>query len=335
MTQVRLYGVNDLRVDQVTIPEPGARDVLVKIDVCGICGSDLLYAADGGALGPVQEPLPLGHESAGVITAIGSAVHDIKVGQRVVINPDRTLIGNGGPDGCFANYTLVRDAQPGVDLHVIPDHLSSETAALVEPLSVALHGINRSGAQIGHKVVVFGCGAIGLSAIIGLRHRGITDIVAVDILDTRLKLATRFGARVTLNSARDDLYETLRREHGAEEKFGIPMVGTDIFIDAAGVAAVLEQTVIICKSHARIAIVAVHKKPAALDLRMLLAKELEIVGAMAYPADEFAEIIAMLSSGEVDVSALISHRFPLRDFPQAFAAAKDAAHSLKVMVEMT
>ncbi|HSB96208.1 MAG TPA: zinc-binding dehydrogenase [Spongiibacteraceae bacterium] len=334
MQQVRLHGVQDVRLDQVAVPSAGPRDVLVKIDACGICGSDLGYVAKGGLMGPTAEPLPLGHEMSGVLTAVGAEVGDLRIGMRVVVNPDDNMIGNGGAEGAFAPYLLVRNARRDFNIYPIPEHVPPAIAALTEPLAVALHGVNRAEVQPHHKAVVFGAGSIGLGVIVGLRQRGVTDIISVDMVDSRLQLARQLGAKTTINPSREDFGAIVAREHGTSQMFGWPMVNTDVFIDAAGAAAPLQQAVTMCRSGARFVIVAVHKQPVPLDLVMVMAKELVITGSIAYPRDEFSEVIAMLSAGKVDVSAMISHRFPLSDFPQAFKTAQDTAHALKVMVEM-
>jgi 2-desacetyl-2-hydroxyethyl bacteriochlorophyllide A dehydrogenase len=334
MQQVRLHGVADVRLDEVAVPSPGPRDVLVKIDACGICGSDLGYVAKGGLMGPAAEPFPLGHEMSGVLTAVGSEVGDLKIGMRVVVNPDDNMIGNGGAEGAFAPYLLVRNAKRDFNIYPIPEHIPAAIAALTEPLAVALHGVNRAEVQPHHKVVVFGAGSIGLGVVVGLRQRGVTDIIAVDVVDSRLQLARQLGAKTTINPSSEDFAAIVAREHGTSQMFGWPMVNTDVFIDAAGAAAPLQQAVAMCRSATRFVIVAVHKQPVPLDLVMVMAKELVITGSIAYPRDEFAEVIAMLSAGKVDVSPMISHRFPLSEFPQAFKMAQDAKHALKVMVEM-
>lgn len=335
MQQVRLHGVNDVRVDNVVVPDAGPRDVIVKIDACGICGSDIGYVAKGGLQGPTAEPFPLGHESAGVLSFVGAEVKDLQVGMRVVVNPDDNLIGSGGNQGAFAPFLLVRNARRDFNIYEIPAHVPPAIAALTEPLAVALHGVNRAEVQPHHKVVVFGAGSIGLGVVIGLRQRGVTDIIAVDMVDSRLELARLFGAKTTINPGRDDMGAIIAREHGSSEMFGWPMVNTDAFIDAAGAAAPLQQAITMCRSGTRFVIVALHKNPVPLDLVMVMAKELVITGSIAYPRDEFAEVIGMLGAGKVDVSPLISHRFSLEEFPEAFRTAQDASRALKVMVEMS
>lgn len=332
MNLVRVHGVDDLRLDAVPVPEAGPDDVLVRVASCGICGSDLGYIAKGGLLGPGDQPLPLGHELSGTVAAVGAQVSDIAVGTRVVVNPDDNLIGSGG-DGGFAPFLLVRRARRGINLLPIPDHLPADIAALTEPLSVALHGVNRAEAGPGSKVVVFGAGAIGLGAVVGLRRRGVTDIVSVDISESRLALARQLGAKATVNPQQQDLRAAVAEAHGTGTLFGWPVVNSDAFIDAAGAAQPLQQAVAMCRPGTRIVIVALHKQPVPLDLVQVMAKELVITGSIAYPQDEFAEVLAMLGSGDVDVSPMISHRFPADRVLEAFAAAKDTARALKVIVE--
>src|SRR5207248_3092218 len=130
--------------------------------------------------------------------------------QRVIVNPYMNMIGNGGPEGAFADSLLVRDVrQQAGSLLTIPDNVSMEHAALAEPMAVALHGVNRAEPQPGQKVAVFGAGPIGLGAVIGLRRRGVTDIVVIDYSPFRLERARRLGARATINPAETDVLQSL------------------------------------------------------------------------------------------------------------------------------
>ncbi|MBK6675618.1 MAG: alcohol dehydrogenase catalytic domain-containing protein [Rhodocyclaceae bacterium] len=171
----------------------------MRVVVCGICGTDLGYLATGGLRGSGEQPMPLGHELSGVIDSIGDEVEDLRPDMRVVVNPDDDAIGNGGPEGGFCHTVLVRNARSGRNIHVLPDSVPFELAALVEPLSVALHGVNRAKVKPDSQVVVYGAGMIGLGVIVNLRRRGVRDIVVVDRQDCRLALARRMGATATIN----------------------------------------------------------------------------------------------------------------------------------------
>ena len=141
MRVVRIHGPNDVRVDQAVKPDVGPLDVLLKIDACGVCGSDLTFAKHGFQREDGQ-PWPLGHEAAGTVVDVGSEVIGINVGLRAAINPmgsNGNIIGNGGSEGAFADYLLIRKATLGVHLFPLPESMSAERAALVEPMAVALH----------------------------------------------------------------------------------------------------------------------------------------------------------------------------------------------------
>jgi len=332
MNRVRLYGPNDVRIEQVAIPSPGPRDVLVRIAACGICGSDLGYIAKGGLIGPSENPLALGHEFAGTLEAVGSEVQDLRPGMRVVVNPDSNLIGSGGPDGGFAPFILVRGARRDVDVFSIPDQLSFPVAALAEPLAVALHAVNRAQVTPEHKVVVFGAGSIGLGIVVGLRQQGVGNIVSVDLSDRRLALAAQLGASTTVNPARENLRETLIAKHGQGEIFGWPVVNSDVYIDAAGAGQALGQAMEMSRAGARFVIVALHKQPVPMDLVQVMAKELVITGAVAYP-DEFPQAVQLLAKGDIDLRPMISHHFDFADFALALDTARDTGQAAKVVVE--
>lgn len=334
MKQVRIHGPNLFQLDEVPRPAPGPDDVLVRVAACGICGSDIGYVALGGASGPADSPMPLGHELSGDVAAIGSNVKGLSLGTRVVVNPmaANNLIGNGGLEGGFAPFVLVRNVMADQSLYPIPDTLPFEIAALAEPLAVAFHAVNRAEVRPQTRVTVFGAGPIGLGIVVGLRRRGVTDIVVVDLSPRRLELARRLGASVTVNPAVADVRDTLSQCHGVSELFGWPVVNTDVFIDASGAPNVIQDVVAMCRYGARLVVVAVHKHPIPVDFRLVLAKELVITGAIGYPV-EFPEVVEMLGRGETDVSPLISHRFAFDDFEQAFARARDPSTSLKVVVE--
>ncbi len=338
MHLVNLYDRDDFRVDEVPVPEIAAGDVLVQVKACGICGSDLGYVADGGMGGASATPMPLGHELSGVISAIGDQVHGMQEGMRVVVNPmsGDNNIGNGGAEGGFANYLRVRNvATKAADALVpLPDSIPFEIGALVEPLAVATHAVNQAQAGEGTQAAVFGVGPIGLGTVAVMKARGVRHIVAIDISDTRLKLAAEMGADLCLHAERDAVFEALGEVHGTADLYGAPTVQTGVFILATGSETVLQDVLRSAGVNARVVIVGLYKKPVAVDFLGLLMRELHIVGAMGYPRAEFLEVIRMLDQGELDVRAMISSRFALEDFAAAFATARDAEHGGKVLVDM-
>lgn len=336
MQLVRVHGPNDVRLDDVAVPEPGPNDVLVRVEACGICGSDLGYIALGGASGPVSEPMPIGHEFAGIVERLGKDVTGIGIGQRVAVNPDDRNIGNGGAEGAMAPFILVPDAKIGSSLYPVPADVPAALAALAEPLSVALHGINLVNVKPTDKVAVIGAGPIGLCAVAMLRHRGVRNIAIIDREDSRLERARQLGAATTINAASGSLTEELAQAHGEGNRLGFRYIDTDVFIDAAGAPPALTAVIAIAKFRARISVIALYKKPCPVDLFKVMMNEVMLIGSIALGRHaEFGEAIDMIAAGEIDLSALISHRIPFGQFAQALDTARDAARSAKVMLEFS
>lgn len=332
MRAARVHGPGDLRVDAIPAPRCGPRDVVVAVRACGICGSDLTYVATGGVTGPVAEPIGLGHEFAGVVEQVGSDVAGVAPGMRVVVNPmgDGNAIGNGAPEGAFAPRIVVRNASLGGSILPIPDGMSFDRAALAEPLSVSLHSVARSGSVVGDKVAVFGVGPIGLGIVHALARMGVREIAAIDLSDERLERARLLGAAATINPARDDVRAALGALHGTGELFGWATVGTNRYFDVSGAPSVVGEVIAMAPFHAHLTVVAVHKHPVPVDFHMALGKEMTITTSMAYP-DEFPQALALLGE-DGDLSAMVSHSFGFDRFDEAFAMARDAQNSAKVMV---
>jgi 2-desacetyl-2-hydroxyethyl bacteriochlorophyllide A dehydrogenase len=329
----RIHGVNDLRLDMTPSPQCGPNDVVIEVRECGICGSDLGYLAMGGLTGP-DRPMPLGHELWGRVSEAGANVTHVIPGDRVVVQPlyEGHNIGNGGTEGGFSPYLLVRDAALHPDSTLkIPPEVPDAYGALVEPLSVAQHGANRVTATADDKAVIFGAGPIGLSTLLVLHYRGLRDIVVVDLSDKRLEKARELGA-IALRADDPQLSQRLVEHHGTTSFFGMPMPGSTVFFEATGVRSVFENIVALCGPRSRICLTGVHKEAATVDLVMLLAKEVAIIPAMAYET-EFEEVIAMLQSTKLDPTAIITHRFPLSELGSAFAMAKDPQRAIKVLID--
>jgi 2-desacetyl-2-hydroxyethyl bacteriochlorophyllide A dehydrogenase len=286
-----------------------------------------------GGLGMTQ-PMPLGHELVGTVAEAGSNVTHLTVGDRVVVNPvaGYNNIGNGGAEGGFSPFLLVRGAATDTaSALIIPDSLSTEQAAMVEPLSVALHGCHQGRAGPSDKAVVFGAGPIGLSVAACLNYLGLENVVVVDLSDYRLAAAERLGA-IPFKAGSADLAAFLTKQHGATELMGMPVPATDLFIEATGASAVFNQIVSTAKTRARVVVLGLHKEPVQLDLANVLFRELSITGSMAYP-DEFPEVIEMLAENKVDIGAIVSHHYPLSQFSDALAIARNASLAIKVMID--
>ena len=334
MRVLNIHGVGDVRLDPREPPTAGAKDVVVKVKACGICGSDLSYIKMGGIMRAEGGVTPIGHEAAGEVIAVGPAVQGVSVGQRVVINPMQTstFIGSGGPEGAFTEEVLVGDVQPGETLLPIPDDLPFEVAALAEPLAVAMHGVNRAEVKPGDKVVVFGCGPIGLGMVLWLVDRGVTDVVALDLSPERLERAKALGARAVINPAKENVRERLMELHGQARILNRDAVGTDAFIDAAGAPNLVNEVIGMAKFHAKLVITAAYMKPVEVNLGAMLTTEMSITTAVGYP-NELRDVVEALPRVKDKAASLISHRYRLGEVIEALGVA-GTPQSAKVMIEI-
>lgn len=285
---------------------------------------------------PDGHPMPLGHEAAGVVESVGSDVRDITSGMRVFINPmgdPGNVMGNGGTEGALAKKVLVRDAVLGESLLLIPDGVPTIHAALVEPLAVGLHGIKRGNTTAESNVVVFGCGPIGLAAVLWLAEQGVRHIAAIDISEDRLSFARQMGAHATINPLREDIRQRLLELHGVgRPALGQETVGTDVFFDMAGSKSVIPEIVAMAQFQARLVVTAVYLEPVPLDFMQLLVRELEVTAAIGYPT-ELNEVMKSLSTISPDkLDTYISHRISFEQFDEAFALVQES-HAAKVVVE--
>jgi 2-desacetyl-2-hydroxyethyl bacteriochlorophyllide A dehydrogenase len=333
MRVLNIHGVGDFRLDPREPPKAGDNDVVIKVGACGICGSDLSYIKLGGIMRPEGGVTPIGHEFAGEIVQLGKAVEGVRLGQRVVVNPMQTssFIGSGGPEGGFTEEVLVADVKVGDTLMPIPDDLPFEVAALTEPLAVALHGVNRAQVKPGDKVVVFGCGPIGLGMVLWLVDRGVKDVVALDLAPERLERALALGAKGVVNPATENVRERLIALQGETKVFGRQAVDVDAWIDAAGAPNILNDVIGMAKEHAKLVVTAAYMKPVEIHLGAMLTTEMTITTAVGYP-DEMHEVVASLPRLKEKAASLISHRYDFGDIIEAFATAA-TPQSAKVMVQ--
>jgi len=333
MLQARIHGPDDVRLDEVPEPVAGPGDVVLGVRACGICGSDLGYIALGGLAGPTPEPMPIGHELAGVVESVGPGVATLAVGDRVALDPrdpEGGIIGNGRPEGGFAPRLLVRGADQR-RLHKLPDAMPFERAALAEPLGVGMNAVDKLRIEPHEKAVVFGAGPIGLACVAALRDAGVSDVVAIDLSPQRLALARALGARATLHAGEVDVWRELRALHGETPFFGAPVAASDVFVEASGAPTVIPEVIGNARRGARLSVVALHREPIEVSFLLVLMRELQITGAMEYPED-FGRGVELLARR--DLSAMITHRFPLERFDEALAVARDPAVAGKVMIEV-
>ncbi|TKH44680.1 butanediol dehydrogenase [Paenibacillus terrae] len=317
-----IYGTKDVRVEEVQEPGIQPGKVKVKVEWAGICGSDLHAYHHGVGVSETPHPLTkrglplvLGHEFAGVVTEVGEGVAHLLPGDRVAVEPivysqddyyvqqgKYNLANNFGflglqGDGGFAEFALVEAHQA----HKLPDSVSLEEGALIEPTAVAVHAVRESQLKIGNSVVVFGAGPIGILTIIAAKSAGAAEIIAVDISSERLEKALEVGATVVINSANEDVTAQILSLHE---------YGVDIAYEAAGVQATFTSGLEVLKKGGQLVVVAAYAKPVTLDVNSILIKEVSIRTSIAY-RHIFPEVIAMIAAGRLDIKKVITQKITL------------------------
>ncbi len=334
MKQIRIHGPDDVRLDDIDPPDPGPRDIVLQVAACGICGSDVSWVHMGGLAGPSGQPMPLGHELAGIVDSVGADVEDITVGDRVIVYPgagDHGRIGSGGPVGGLTPSLLLREARLGQRVFRVPDGVALTVAALAEPLAVGMQAVNRADVAPGDKVAVFGCGPVGLMAIATLIDRGVHEVVAIDLSPLRLALAESLGAQAVLDPATVDVWAELARLHGTAPFMFGSTPATDAFIEASGADQVIGDILQNGRVGGRMSVVALHYRPVPTSFLLLLMKQFTIRGSMEYPP-RFEDAIELLERR--DLSGLITHQLSLEEFHQGLRLLEGSKDCGKVMITM-
>ena len=328
-----LHAPLDLRLEDVAQPNIGDNDLMVKVAAAGICGTDLHFRH----LGPrfPGKPMPLGHEWAGEVIETGANVRQFKVGDRVAYNSNNSPadMGRGGECGGFSHYVVLRD----VDQHTrslcpLPSNVSYDHGALVEPISVGTHAVNRADPQPGETIALFGAGPIGLGIVMTLVSRGFHDLVVFDLSPLRRELALKAGAQAAYDPRDNPPAEILGELRGHGPIWGVPHPKTDIYIEASGAPGLLAEICRFCNKNSRIITLAMHREPLTLDGTKIMSKEISLIGSQGYPT-EFPHVMEKISTGEINPELMISHRLPFEAFQDAFEVADNANQAAKVVLQ--
>jgi 2-desacetyl-2-hydroxyethyl bacteriochlorophyllide A dehydrogenase len=323
-----LVGPRDIQLEYRQRPTPDDDGIVVEVAACGICGSDMHMWRHTEGL-----PLPMtpGHEFAGRIAAVGCGVSGLAVGARVTANPMRCYLGLGGHPGAFANFVHVPQAKLGESIYLLPDSLSYEQGALIEPLAVALHGIERARPAPGSRVAILGAGPIGLCVLAALKANGVDDILISDVSPVRLDVARALGAVECVDVRSQDLVRALRSRFGDSPiPFCPPAAAVDVVFECSGVAPAFDAAMKAVRFGGTIVTLA-SGTSFTMDPNDLLFREVTIMGSYSY-VDEFGQAIDLMASGRVDLRGLVSGRYPLTNLREAFDAQADASTSVKTLV---
>ncbi|MBD0824915.1 zinc-dependent alcohol dehydrogenase [Aestuariibaculum marinum] len=324
-------GIHEIKVEERELPILTNDSVILKVEATGICGTDLHIYHEG----LVPSGSVLGHEFCGELVEVGEAVENLKVGDRVVVNPMYNGIGLGISAGGFAKQVKVDQALLGKNIHKISDKITSDKGALLEPLTVGLAAINKTHLTSSDNVLVSGCGTIGLVVIAALKSKGIENIIATDISEKRLELAKTLGAKFTFNPTKDgDLKDFIVEHYGEVDALDysgkVPNL-TSVF-ECTGVSPLFAQCLELLAPDGKMTVLAIYSKETTVNPNLVVYKRLNVQGSLFYTDEDFAEAIALVESGKVDVTPIITHRFPLDELPKAFEVQADSSQSVKVVV---
>ena len=314
------------------VPRPAPGDVLIRVSSVGVCGSDTHYFRHG-RIGNfvVDAPLVLGHEAAGTIVGVGESVDTSRIGQRVSIEPQRPdpnsletrrgdynlcphmrFFGTPPVDGALCDYVTIGAAFA----HPVPDTVSDDAAALCEPLSVGIAAVRKAGIGGGSRVLVAGAGPIGIMVVQLARAYGATDIAVSDPDESRRNQARTSGATVALDPKGNELDS-----------------GFDAFIDASGAHAAVTAGVRALRPAGTAVLVGSGAESMALPTQIIQNRELVLTGVFRY-ANTWAEAIALVESGRVDLDAMVTGRFPLEKAAEALDSDRTPG-SVKTVVAVS
>lgn len=325
------HGVRDVRVMDIPDPEAGPDGILVKVRAVGICGTDLhtyrtgmfkemgLSIEGGGTL--------IGHEFSGDVVEVGANVEGFDLGDRVV----------GVTLAAYAEYARVGPELVGVPiLFKLPDHVSYEEAATIEPLAVSLATVKRGQPQETDTVLILGAGMIGLGCLQALRALyPVKQIFVSDVSERRLSVARAMGADVTIDATREDVVKKMLELTGSEPVLYSkkPTAHVDLVIESAGATVTPQQALeVVTPNTGRVVIVSLYEETPRIDLNDLVTKNHAIYGVFAYGLEDFLESIELLASGKIDRKPLITHRFPLDQAADAFETQSRATDCFKVVI---
>ncbi len=323
---VYMTGLNKMEIREIEVPVPKAEQVLIKLEYVGICGSDVHYL-EHGKIGNfvVEGDFILGHECAGVVVQAGSSVKNLKVGDKVALEPgitcgqcefcksgkynlcpDVEFLATPPYHGCLMDYI----AFPANMAFKLPENVSTKEGALVEPLAVGLHAATQGGVKLGDKVVILGAGCIGLVTLLACKAFGATEVTVVDVIGKRLEYAKKLGASHVINAREENALEKIAQLTGG--------MGADVVIETAGNELTIKQTAYAVKRGGKIVLVGLAPKDIIeFDFMQIMAKEAEIKSVFRY-RNLYPAAIGAIADGKIDVSGIVTHEFEFEDSKKAF-----------------
>lgn len=326
-----MRGTDKMIIKEIEVPEVGEKEVLVQLEYVGICGSDVHYFHHGncGAYKVnLEEDYMLGHECAGTVVEVGTNVKDLKVGDKVALEPgitcgqcefckagkynlcpDVVFLATPPVQGCYEEYI----AFPENMCFKLPENMTTKEGCLIEPLSVGFHAANQGDVQVGESVVILGAGCIGLVTLLACKAHGAGNIIVADIVDARLEKAKELGATHVINSKEVNALEEIARLTGGK--------GADKVFETAGSPITIAQTAFAVKRGGTITLVGLSaQEEINYNFAQIMDKEATIKSVFRY-RNIYPKAIEAVSAGAIDVNGIVTHEFDLEHIQEAFEEA--------------
>ena len=328
-----------LELRQVPVPQPGPGEVLIRVHKTAICGTDVhIYNWDPWAWDHIKPPMVIGHEYVGEIAELGAGVTGLEVGQRVSGEGHITCghcrnCHNGNiqwcknttsvgvdRDGAFAEYVCI----PASNVILIPESLPEDVVAFFDAFGNAAHTALMWN-LVGEDVLITGAGPIGMIAVGICKYAGARRVVITDVNEYRLELAREMGADAAVNVSREDLGEIMTKQGLVE--------GFDIGLEMSGSGAALKQMISVMRNGGKISLLGIANQPVPMDMNTIISKGLTLQGIYGRKMDNWHQMSYMVQGG-LDISPVITHRFPYTRFEEGFAAM-NSGRSGKVVLDWT
>lgn len=340
MKAAMLYGIRDLRIEDVDVPKVEAGEVLAKVKAATTCGTDLKIFQRGYVEKIIKLPTVFGHEWAGEVVEVGKGLEWPEKGMRV-------RAGNSAPClhcamcqrgkynlcenmiwlwGAYAEHIKVPARTVLVNMQEIPQHVSSEEAAITEPLACVLHGVEEARVKLGDTVAIIGAGPIGLLHLLTVKRLGVEKVIMIDLVDERLSFAEKLGADETVNGGKENVVEEVRRLTGG--------YGVDVSIEAIGLPATWEQALKLARKGGTI--LEFGGCPPGTEVRlnaeMLHYGEQTVLGAFHTTPLHFRKALNLIASRTIDVRPLVTRRMKLDEIREAFEILCTSKSEIKIAI---
>lgn len=339
MKRVNMIQPGVLQLENVPVPTPGDGQVLVKVKVVGVCGSDV--HAFRGEHPFISCPIVPGHEFSGVVARVGGSSSTALIGTRATALPSlvcgscyncrhgrQNICSNLRVIGCQAGGAMAEYVLVPVDFLVpLPNAVSFDDGAMVEPLAVAVHAVRHAGSIAGARALVLGAGTIGLLVAKILKVYGASEVIVSDPNDDRRHLAQDYGADYVIDPTTANVPAWVRAQFGSD--------GIDVSFECVGVAATVSDALRSARKGTKVVIVGVFKDDILVPMGLVQDREIELVGTLMYTKDDFEEAARLVSRGIVHVGRLTTHRFTLDDAQEAYETANDPlSGAVKVLIQV-